>query len=369
MLTINDFFSLCNQHPWACVAILINLAVVFVNGYTDGPSTIATAVTSRALKPRTAFIMCAAFNLLGALAIGAFSVYISQVFGGDIVDTISSLVDFGNASTDKILCAIACGLAAIVVTSQICTMLGLPSSQSNCLIGGLTGGGLALMTLGFGGSIGINPWIKVIIGFVGSLIVGFILGFGITKLIQLICRKMHAGKANRFFTHGQVVSCALMNFVHGIQDGGKFIGISVLISAILYKDAHSGVVLSETVSAINGTWWIYLPVCLVLFVACLVGNRRILKSLGRGMASLNKYQAFATDIASSIGLIVATLFGLPLSTGTIKNTAIMGTGAAKSMRRVKWKKAGEIVMWNALAFPISAITAFILLMIFVWLTK
>ena len=367
MLTIGDFFNLCNAHPWAYIALLINLAVVFVNGYTDGPSTIATAVTSRALRPRAAFIICAVFNLLGAIAIGAFSIFLTKIFGGDIVNTISSLVNFGSASTDKVLCAVACGLAAIVVTSQICTWLGLPSSQSNCLIGGLTGGGLALMALGFNGSIGLNPWLKVIIGFVGSLIVGFLLGFGLTKLLQVIFAKVHAGKANRFFTHGQIGSCALMNFVHGIQDGGKFIGIAVLITAILYKDAHSEVMLTDAVFNINGTWWIYVPVALVLFTGCLLGNRKILKNLGRGMATLSKHQAFATDIASSIGLIVATLFGLPLSTGTIKNTAIMGTGAAKSIRRVKWKKAGEIVLWNALAFPISAVVAFILLMIFVWL--
>ena len=75
-----DFIKLCNAHPWAYIALFINLCVVFINGYTDGPSTIATAVHTRAIKPRTAFILCAVFNLLGALAIGAFSIYLSKVF-------------------------------------------------------------------------------------------------------------------------------------------------------------------------------------------------------------------------------------------------------------------------------------------------
>ena len=369
MFSISEFFNLCNAHPWAYIALLINFGVVFVNGYTDGPATIATAVHTRSMKPRTAFILCATFNLLGALAIGAFSIYLTKVFGGDIVNTISSLVNFGSASIDKILCVIACGLIAIIATSQICTHLGLPSSQSNCLIGGLTGGGVALITLGFNGSIGVNPWIKVLLGFFGSLIAGFILGFGITKLIELICKKMNKGKTNRFFNNGQIVSCSLMNFVHGVQDGGKFIGISVLIAAILFCDKNQGTSLDVAVNTINGTWWLYLPVCIILFVACLLGNRRILNSLGRGMANINRYQAFATDIASSIGLLVATLFGLPLSTGTIKNTAIMGTAATRSVRRVKWKKAGEIVLWNFLAFPISMLIAFIFALIFVWTVK
>ena len=369
-MQISEFFQLCNSHPWAYIAIIINLIVVFINGYTDGPSTIATAVTSRAMKPRTAFIICASFNLLGAFAIGAFSMFISKIFGGDIISTISSLVDFGNSTTDQILCGISCGLVAIIFTSTILTLLALPSSQSNCLIGGITGAGLALMALGNGGAIGINPWIKVLIGFFGSLLFGFIFGYLITMLIQVICRKMNKGKTSRFFDNGQIVSAALMNFVHGIQDGGKFIGISILIGAILYKDANA-TSLAASVDALDDInfWWFYVPVCVVLFVGCLLGNRKILKSLGRGMASLNTYQAFATDIASSIGLLIATLFGLPLSTGTIKNTAIMGSGAAKSMRRVKWKKAFEIVGWNALAFPLCAIVGFIFVMIFIWTVK
>ncbi len=370
MNNIGDFFTLCNAHPWAYIALFINLCVVFVNGYTDGPSTIATAVTSRALRPRTAFILCALFNLLGAVTIGVFSVFINKIFGGDIISTISSLVDFGKANADQMLCVIACGLVAIIVASEFCTRLGLPSSQSNCLIGGLTGSGLALMALGFNGSIGVNPWIKVGVGFVASLIVGFLLGYGLTLLIQLICSKMNKGKTTRFFKKGQIVSASLMNYVHGIQDGGKFIGISILIAAILYASNGSSTIL-EGVEILNGyqSWYLYLPVCLILFIGCLFGNRRILKNLGHGMAALAPHQAFATDIASSIGLIVATLFGLPLSTGTIKNTAIMGSGAAKSMRRVKWRKAGEIILWNTLAFPISAVAAFILSMIFIWTVK
>ncbi len=369
IMSIAEFFSLCNLHPWAYIAIIINLGVVFVNGYTDGPATIATAVHTRSIRPRVAFLLCATFNLLGALAIGAFSIYLSQVFGGDIINTISNLVNYGDASTDKVLCAIACGLIAIIATSQICTRLGLPSSQSNCLIGGLTGGGIALIVLGFNGSIGAGPWIKVIAGFVGSLIVGFLLGFGLTKLIELICRKMNKGKTNRFFNNGQIASCSLMSFVHGVQDGGKFIGISILIAAILLTNKDTSLSLDSAVNSINGTWWLYLPVCVVLFIACLLGNRRILNSLGRGMANINRYQAFATDIASSVGLLVATLFGLPLSTGTIKNTAIMGTAATRSVRRVKWKKAGEIILWNFLAFPISMLIAFIFALIFVWTVK
>ena len=189
-MTIQEFFSLCNQHPWAYIALIINLGVVFVNGWTDGPNSIATAVTTRAITPKVAVIMCAVLNAAGVAVIGAFSAFLSKLVGGDVAQTIANLVNWGNASVDKVLCGIACGLTAIVVVSLICTYFGFPSSQSNCLIGGITGSGLALMTLGSGGSIGINPWIKVLVGFGGSLILGFLLGYGLTLLIQVIFRKV-----------------------------------------------------------------------------------------------------------------------------------------------------------------------------------
>ena len=266
------------------------------------------------------------------------------------------------------LCAIACGLLAIIIVSQICTHLGLPSSESNSLIGGITGAGVAIILLGGGGSIGVGPWLKVGLGFVGSLGVGFLLGFGFVKLIQVICRKMNKAKTTKFFNKGQIVSSALMSYAHGIQDGGKFIGIIILITSTLIS-SDSGLGTSEIVPMLSGIWWIYLPVSLILFAGSAVGGIQILNTIGKGMANLKKYQAFATDIAASIGLILASLFGLPLSTGSIKNAAIMGGGSARSFRRVRWKKAGEVILWGALAFPISALVGFLATLIFIWTVK
>ena len=97
-----------------------------------------------------------------------------------------------------------------------------------------------------------------------------------------------------------------------------------------------------------------------------MGGYNIIKTMGKGMATLKKYQAFATDIAASIALLLATFFGLPVSTGTVKSTAIMGGGAARSFRRVKWPVAGRMVMWGVIVFPASALVGFILVMILVW---
>ena len=364
---IQEFFSLCNNHPWAYVALFINFGVVFVNGWTDGPNSIATAVTTRAITPKKAVTMCAILNAAGAIVIGAFSQYISKLVGGDVSQTIANLVDWGSASADQILCGIACGLLAIVVVSLLCTYFGFPSSQSNCLVGGITGAGLAIIFLGKGGSIGVNPWIKVLIGFVGSLILGFALGYGLTLLIQVLFRKVTRGKTTRFFNVGQIVTSGLMSFMHGVQDGAKFIGISILIGAIL--SSASGGSQAEALLALSGQWWIYIPVAIFITLGTFMGGYNIIKTMGKGMATLQKYQAFATDIAASIGLLLATFFGLPVSTGTTKSTAIMGGGAARSFRRVKWNTAGRMVLWGVIVFPASAIVGLILTFIFVWTCK
>lgn len=364
---IQEFFSLCNSHPWAYIALLVNFGVVFVNGWTDGPNSIATAVTTRAITPKKAVAMCAILNAAGVVVIGAFSQYISKLVGGDVSQTIASLVNWGSASVDQVLCAIACGLLAIVVVSLLCTYFGFPSSQSNCLVGGITGAGVAIILLGNGGSIGVNPWIKVIIGFVGSLVLGFALGYGLTLLIQVLFRKMTRGKTTRFFNVGQVVTSGLMSFMHGVQDGAKFLGISILIGAIL--SSANGGSYSEALIALSGQWWIYIPVAIFITLGTFMGGYKIIKTMGRGMAILQKYQAFATDIAASIGLLLATFFGLPVSTGTMKSTAIMGGGAAKNIRRVKWNTAGRMVMWGVIVFPASAIVGLILTFIFVWTCK
>ena len=366
-MSISDFFSLCNAHPWAYVALILNFGVVFVNGWTDGPNSIATAVTTRAIKPKAAVIMCAVLNALGAGVIGAFAVYISKIAGGDVSQTIANLVNWGNASADKVLCGIAMCLLAIIIVSLICTYFGYPSSQSNCLIGGITGSGLALMIFGSGGSISLNSWIKVIIGFCGSLVLGFILGYLVTLLIQVLFRKITRGKSSRFFNHGQIMTSGLMSFFHGVQDGAKFIGISILIGAILATS--NGGDYASTMSSLNGTWWLYVPVAILIGLGTMMGGYNIIKTLGNGMAKLQKYQAFATDIAASIGLLLATMFGLPVSTGTVKATSIMGGGAVKSFRRVKWPVAGKMVFWGAIVFPASALVAMILTSIFIWTCK
>src|SRR5574344_2178178 len=363
-MNISEFFNLANAHPWAYVALLFNFGVVFINGWTDAPNCIATCVTTRCLEPKKAIVMAAVGNLIGTLLVGFLAHYLST---GDVSQTIASIVDLSSFSLDHALIAISFGLLANILFSLGCTYYGFPSSQSNALVGGLTGSAMALAALSginWFNPVGWDAWKKVLIGFFGSIGLGFVLGYGLTYLIQLICRKLRKGETTRFFTNGQIVASGLMSIAHGIQDGAKFIGVYIIIAAMLKTSTDTSLAFSSFVSQLLGESWIVVPVALVITGGTLVGGKNIIKTMGSGMAHLQKYQGFATDIASVIGLILATVFGLPVSTGTVKATAIMGSGAAKSFRQVRWGKAGEMVLSWILIFPGTAIIAFVLTLIF-----
>lgn len=372
MISIGDFFALANSHPWAYVAILFNFGVVFINGWTDAPNCIATCVTTRCLEPKKAIGMAAVGNLIGTLLVGFLSQYLST---GDVSKTIASICDFDaiGANVDLALIAISFGLLANVLFSLGCTYFGFPSSQSNALVGGLTGSGMALAAL-LGYSNWFTPisweaWKLVLIGFAGSLVLGFALGYGLDYLLQFIFRRIHRGDATRFFTRGQVVSSGLMSIAHGIQDGAKFIGVYLVIAAMLEHSADASVSVASSVSSLLGSWWIVVPVALVITAGTCVGGYNIIKTMGNGMAKLEKYQGFATDLASFIGLLLATIFGLPVSTGSVKATSILGSGAAKSFHRVKWGKAGQMIFSWILIFPGTALIGFLLTLAFAAMAK
>jgi inorganic phosphate transporter, PiT family len=360
-MSIGEFFALVNAHPLGYIVIFLNFAVIFINGWTDGPNSIATCVITRCLKPRTAVLIAAIFNCLGVLCIGLIGAYLSDF--ANVAQTIASLVSF-DTSTDALLndalIAISAGLFAIIVWSLGSTYFGFPSSESNELVGGITGAAMALCALSglnWFGSINWSAWSKVLIGFVGSLLLGFLLGYGLTKLIEALFKKAHRGRSTKFFTKGQIVSAAAMSFVHGIQDGAKFIGIFILLTAMLSGS-------SVGASSLQTVWWMYVPTAIVMTAGTMMGGYTIIRTLGAQMATLEKYQAFATDIASVIGLLLATFFSVPVSTGTVKSTSILGCGASKSFRRVHWDVAGKMIgSWVAI-FPLTAMIGFLMTAIF-----
>jgi PiT family inorganic phosphate transporter len=323
------------------------LGVIFVNGWTDAPNAIATAVSTRVLRPRVAITMAVILNFCGVL--------IMTFFNAQVAETISNMVSFEGDFHDPQI-ALAAALFAIVVWSVGAWYFGIPTSESHALIAGITGSAMAMGGLG---AVNMSEWSKVLIGLVISSIIGFGGGFGVAKLVQKTFANINRRAANRFFTFGQAVSAAANAFLHGAQDGQKFMGVFML--ALFYHD------LAERNSAGGFTIpiWLMVLCSLVMGLGTSVGGMRIIKAVGMDMVKLEKYQGFSADLSSAFCLFTSSLLGIPVSTTHTKTTAIMGVGAAKRIKAVDWRIVKDMVLAWVLTFPGCGLIAFLMTKFFI----
>lgn len=190
------------------VTVLLTLGVIFVNGWTDAPNAIATCIATRCINVRAAILTSAVFNFLGVL--------IMTHINSSVASTISNMVDFGG-NTHEALIALCAALFSIVVYSVGAARFGIPTSESHSLIAGLTGAAIAIQN-GIGG-INMGEWVKVLYGLVLSLALGFLAGWGICRLVILVCAGMDRRKTNGFFQGAQIFAAAAMSFMHGARTG------------------------------------------------------------------------------------------------------------------------------------------------------
>ena len=320
-------------NPPLLITVILTIGVILVNGWTDAPNAIATCISTRAIKPRQAILMAAFFNFLG--------VFVMTMINKSVAMTISNMVDFGTDIRASSI-ALSGALASIVVWATAAWYFGIPTSESHALIAGLTGAAVAY----YNSFQGVNgaEWIKVIFGLLLSTIGGFALGWGITKLIETMFKYKDRRKTNKVFKNAQVGAAAAMAFMHGAQDGQKFIGV-FLIGMALAKGQ-------------NVTGAMNIPIGLMLFCSAVmalgtsIGGYKIIKAVGMDMVKLETYQGFSADLAASLALLVASLWnGLPVSTTHTKTTAIMGVGASKRISAVNWSVVKEMVLAWVLTFP------------------
>ena len=234
---------------------------------------------------------------------------------------------------------------------------GIPTSESHALIAGLSGAAIALQ----GGLSGINggEWIKVIYGLILSAALGFALGYAVCKAVTFICRGFDRRKTNCFFKYGQIAGAAMTAFMHGAQDGQKFMGVLLLgVFLMNGQDTTEGAILPV---------WMMILCSVVMGLGTSVGGKKIIKSVGMDMVKLEKYQGFAADIAASLCLLVSSLFGIPVSTTHTKTTAIMGVGAVKRLSSINLKVVKEMVMTWVLTFPGCGIIGFLMARLFMFL--
>lgn len=344
-VSLAQFAAQVVSNPILAVTVLLTLGVIFVNGWTDAPNAIATAVTTRSINIRPAIIMSAVFNFLGVL--------LMTMINSSVASTISNMVDFGT-DTQMALVALCAALFSIVVYSVGASIFGIPTSESHSLIAGLTGAALAVQ----GGLDGVNgqEWIKVIYGLVLSLALGFALGWGICKALTIICANMDRRRTNKTFKYAQIFGAAAMSFMHGAQDGQKFIG--VLLLGVAFCNGQPDLVNAAI------PIWLMMLCSITMGVGTSVGGEKIIKSVGMDMVKLETFQGFSADLAGAACILLSTLTGIPVSTTHTKTSAIMGVGAVKRLSAINFSVVKDMMLTWVFTFPGCGLISFVMAKVF-----
>ena len=269
-----------------------------------------------------------------------------------VAQTIFNIVDF-DTNTHSALIALCSALVSIVLWAVIAWYFGIPTSESHALIAGLSGSAIALQK-GISG-INLEEWKKVLYGLIIINILAFVCGFVITKIIEKICFNMDRRKTNKFFHKLQIISAAATAFMHGAQDGQKFIGVFLIGAMLATGTMGNGF-------AVPG--WLAVYCAILMGLGAIIGGKKIIKTVALKMVKFEKYQGASADISSSVCLLISSLIGIPLSTTHVKTTAIMGVGASKRLSNVNWNVAKNMVWTWLLTFPGCGFMGYISTIIF-----
>lgn len=346
-IPLTDFLSQVFSNPMLAVTVALTLGVIMVNGWTDAPNAIATCVSTRSMRAPNAIIMAAVFNFLGVL--------VMTLINSKVAMTIYNMVDFGG-NTHEATVAFCAALFAIVVWATAAWAFGIPTSESHALIAGLSGAAIALHSSLDG--INFSEWVKVLYGLALSTVLGFGTGFAATRLTERCCRNLNRRKTTAFFKKAQIAGGAGMAFMHGAQDGQKFMGV-FLLGIFLVN--------GQTATEFSVPMWLMVLCSVVMALGTSIGGYRIIKSVGMDMVKLQPYQGFAADAGATLCLLLSSLTGIPVSTTHTKTTAIMGVGASRRLSAVNWKIVGEMALAWVLTFPGCGLLGFVMAKLFMWI--
>lgn len=346
-ISLASFLQQVTSNPVLAITVALTLGVIFVNGWTDAPNAIATCVTTRCMRVRSAIIMSAICNFFGVL--------IMTHINASVASTISNMVDFGGDTTMALI-ALCAALFSIVVYSVGASIFGIPTSESHSLIAGLTGAAIAL---GGAGGVNMNEWIKVIYGLVMSLLFGFAIGWATAKVVTVICAGLDRRRTDTFFKYAQIFGAATMSFMHGAQDGQKFIG--VLFLGVAFASGQP-----DVAGAVIPVWLMVLCSA-TMGLGTSVGGEKIIKSVGIDMVKLEKYQGFSADLSSSLCLLVMTVLGIPVSTTHTKTSAIMGVGAVRRLSAINFGVVKDMMLTWIFTFPGCGIISYAMAKLFMFL--
>jgi PiT family inorganic phosphate transporter len=311
------------------VVVVIGLAFDFTNGFHDTANYVATWVGTRAMSPRWAVLVSAAANLAGAFVTTA----VAKTVGKGIIDT--------GLATDRTVLA---ALLGAIAWNLFTWWLGLPSSSTHALIGGLVGA--ALVQSGSKGVDWSGIWQKVIIPAAASPVIGFVLAFVLLVVIYRLFHRLTPGVAHRGFRLGQLVSGTWVAFTHGANDAQKTMGV---IALALYTHG--------SISTFYIPTWVKIAAGLTIAAGTYAGGWRIIRTLGQRIYKMAPEHGFAAQLAAGSTLYTGTHFGFPISTTHVVSGSVMGAGATRRLSAVRWGVAGNIVFAWLLTMPAAGLVA------------
>ena len=317
------------MYELAIIAIAIALIFDFVNGFNDSANSVATVIGTRVLKPIHAVLLSSVANFAGPF-----------IFGVAVATTIAK----GIVSPDDItVYMIIGGLAGAISWSALCTMFGLPISNSHSLIGGIMGAGI--VGLGFEKLV-FEGLTKVLSGIVIAPIGGVIFGLLATGLLITIFAKRNPSKVNKTFGKLQIVSSAWFALTHGANDGQKTMGVIVLI---LFA--------AGMIPELEMPLWVIFAAATAMSLGTFFGGYKVIKTLGLRITRLKPYQGFCAETSGGIMLAIFAVLGIPASTTHAITGTIMGAGAVRRKYAVRWKVSRQIVFSWLITIPGSAAIA------------
>jgi len=339
------------------LVLLAALVFEYINGFHDTANAIATVVSTKVLTPRQAILLAAVMNLAGALAGTA----VAKTISGGLVD--ATVVD---------MFTVLCALLSAIVWGLFTWWLGLPSSSSHALIGGLCGAALATAhgnwnvliwsaTDAKGGHSGL--WPKVVLPMFSSPLLGFVGGALLMWLLTMILRKVTPRMVNLIFGKAQLVSAGFMGFGHGSNDAQKTMGIITLAlftgtTSGAFKDLPAWASFLRVTEFKGIPFWVVITCAMTMAAGTAAGGWRIIRTMGHKMVKMQPVHGFAAETTAATILYVTAQMGVPVSTTHVISTSIMGVGASKRLSAVKWGVVERIVWAWVLTLPVTGLLGY-----------
>ncbi|MDT0190595.1 inorganic phosphate transporter [Rothia terrae] len=323
------------------IVVLTALAFDFTNGFHDTANAMATSIATKALKPRTAVALSAVLNLVGAF----LSIEVAKTVGKGLVN-----LDAAGSNSDLMLIVFT-GLVGAILWNVLTWLLGLPSSSSHALFGGLIGATMA--SLGTDGVLWSGVMSKIVVPALAAPFIAAIVSTVGTWLVYRLSQPVSDDKKRSGFRYGQVATASLVSLAHGTNDAQKTMGVIFLAL----------VAANEINPDSDIPFWVRLACALAIALGTYIGGWRIIRTLGKGLVEIDSPQGMAAEGASAAIILTSSHFGMALSTTHVATGSIIGSGLGRKGAEVRWGVMGRMVIAWLITLPaagaVGAITWFV----------